>query len=109
MGTTSESCILIGGYAQPPKETAANFAYNILSCQILINKKSHCIVQCHFNTISPLTSDYINDLLFGYCFDEPLEPILEKIQSHIHLAITSSIVHALRNAQERFRQIDIPA
>lgn len=109
MGTTSESCILIGGYAQPPKETAANFTYNILSCQILINKKSHCIVQCHFNTISALTSDYINDLLFGYCFDEPLEPLLEKIQSHIHLAITSSIVHALRNAQERFRQIAIPA
>ena len=33
----------------------------------------------------------------------------KKIQTHIHLAITSSIVHALRNAQERFRQIDIPA
>ena len=109
MGATSESCILIGGYAQPPKETAANFAYNILSCQILINKKSHCVVQCHFNTISELTSDYINDLLFGYCFDEPLEPVLEKIQTHINLAITSSIIHALRNAQERFRQIDIPA
>ena len=109
MSNTSESCILIGGYAQPPKETAANFAYSILSCQLLINKKSHCIVQCHFNTISPLTSDYINDLLFGYCFDEPLEPILEKIQTHVYLAITSSIVHALRNAQERFRQIDIPA
>lgn len=39
MGTTSESCILLGGYAQPPKETAANFTYNILSCQILVNKK----------------------------------------------------------------------
>lgn len=108
MGTTSDSCILIGGYAQPPKETAANFTYNILSCQLLINKKNHCIVQCRFNTISPLTSDFVNDLVVGYCFDAPLEPLLERLQSHIHLAITSSIVHALRNAQERFRQIAIP-
>ena len=109
MDNISKLCIIIGGYSKPPKETTINIQYNLLACQILINKKTHCIVQCHFNTVSALTSDYINDMVTGYCFDDPLEPLLEKIQTHIHLAITSSIVHALRNAQERFRQIDIPA
>ena len=108
MGPISKSCILVGGYSQPPTETAANFAYNILSCQLLINKQTHCIVRSHFNTISELTSDYLNDMLTGVNFDEPLDGICDEIQAHLHLSITNSVIHALRNAQERYNQIEKP-
>lgn len=108
MGSISDTCILLAGYSQPPEKTAASSVYNILSCQLLINKKSRCIVDSHFNTISPLTSRYLSDLVFGYCMDDPLEPLLEKLQTHLHLLITSSVVHCLRNAQERYRQLEMP-
>ncbi len=108
MGDLSNTCILVGGYSQPPKETAANFTYNILSCQLMVNKKTHCIVRSHFNTISPLTSDYLDDMLRGVCLDESLDNICRKIQTHLHLIIANSVIHTLRNAQERYKQIEMP-
>lgn len=102
-----EQCILIGGYAQPPRELAVTHAFNILSCQLLINKKSHCIVQCHFNLPSQLSSDFIEDLVMGHCMDDDFEPLAQRIRQHLHLVITSSVIHALRNAHERYREIDM--
>lgn len=108
MENIAQTCILVGGYSQPPKETAANFTYNILSCQLLVSKQTHCVMRCHFNTISPLTSDYLDEVLRGVCLDQPLDDICKKIQTHVHLIIANSVIHALRNAQERYKQIEMP-
>ena len=102
----SDNCILIGGYSQPPRDTGVSYTYNTLACQLLINKKSHCITDCHFNLPSPLTNEYLKDILFGWNLDEDMEPLFIKIRKHLHLSIVNSVCQALRNAQERYREID---
>lgn len=105
----SEQCVLIGGYAQPPRDTAVMFTSHTLYCQLLINKSSHCVVECYFNLPSPLARDFIAEIVRGHCMDDDLEPLLETIRKSAFLLVTNSIIHALRNAMERYRDIDLPS
>ena len=83
------------------------FTSNTLYCQLLINKSSHCILQCYFNLPSPLARDFIADIVCGHNMDDELEPLLQKIRSLTFLLVTNSIIHALRNAQERYGEINL--
>ena len=99
-----DQCIILGGYAQPPRDTAVMFAFHTLFCQLLINKSSHCVVECYFNLPSPLARDYLAEMIRGHCMDDDLEPLLERIRTNTYLLITNSVIHALRNALERYRE-----
>ena len=37
--------------------------------------------------------------------DDDLEPLIARIRANAHLLITNSVIHALRNALERYREI----
>ncbi len=100
-----EQCFILGGYAQPPRDTAVMFAFHTLYCQLLINKSSHCVVECYLNLPSPLARDYFAEIIRGHCMDDDLEPLLARIRSNSYLLITNSVIHALRNALERYREI----
>ena len=100
-----DQCILVGGYAQPPRDTAVMFAFHTLYCQLLINKSSHCVVDCYLNLPSPLARDFLAEIIRGHCMDDDLEPLFDKIRSHAYVLITNSVIHALRNALERYREI----
>lgn len=100
-----DQCILVSGYAQPPRDTAVMFAFHTLYCQLLINKSSHCVVDCYLNLPSPLARDFLAEIIRGHCMDDDLEPLLDKIRAHAFLVITNSVIHALRNALERYREI----
>ena len=100
-----DQCFILGGYAQPPRDTAVMFAFHTLYCQLLVNKSSHCVVDCYLNLPSPLARDYISEIIRGHCMDEDLEPLLAKIRENTHLLITNSVIHALRNALERYKEL----
>lgn len=100
-----EQCFILGGYSQPPRDTAVMFAFHTLYCQLLINKSSHCVVDCHLNLPSPLARDYLAEIIRGHCMDDDLEPLIARIRANAHLLITNSVIHALRNALERYREI----
>jgi hypothetical protein len=96
-----EGRILVGGTAQPPKEITV---YNIMSVQLLIDLKTSCIVESHFNLISPLTQACLEELVNGYCVNNSLEPLFNEIKSKICLSTTGSLIQAIKNAVERYKE-----
>ncbi|MEL7564558.1 MAG: DUF3870 domain-containing protein [Dehalobacterium sp.] len=96
-----EGRILVGGTAQPPKELTV---YNIMAVQLLIDVKTNCIVESHYNLISPLTQACLEELVNGYCIDDSLEPLFKKIKAQICLSTTGSLIQAIKNAVERYRE-----
>lgn len=96
-----EGCILVGGNAKPPKEITV---YKIMSVQLLIDVNTHRIVQSNFNLISPLTQACLEELVNGYCVEESLEPLFQTIKEKICLSTTGSLIQAIKNAVERYRE-----
>ncbi|GAB6156145.1 hypothetical protein JCM17380_48970 [Desulfosporosinus burensis] len=96
-----EGRILVGGTAQPPKEITV---YNIMTVQLLIDVETSCIVESHFNLISPLTQSCMEELVNGYCLDDSLEPLFKQIKAKIWLSTTGSLIQALKNAVERYKE-----
>ncbi len=96
-----ENCILVGGTAQPPKELTV---YNIMAVQLLIDMETNRIVESHFNLISPLTQACLEELVNGYCVADSLEPLFKKIKAHICLSTTGSLIQAIKNAVERYKE-----
>jgi hypothetical protein len=97
-----EGRILVGGIAQPPKEATV---YNVVAVQLLIDTKTNCIIESHFNLISPLTKSCLEELVNGYCVDDSLEPLFKKIKMHICLTTTGSLIQAIKNAVDRYKFI----
>lgn len=95
-----EGRVLVGGTAQPPKEITI---YNIMTVQLLIDTETHCIVNSHFNLISPLTQACMEELVNGYCVDDSLEPLFKEIKSKVCLSTTGSLIQAIKNAIERYK------
>jgi hypothetical protein len=93
--------ILVSGTAMPPKEITV---YKIMSVQLLIDVETNCIVESHFNLLSSLTKDCLEELVIGYCLDDSLEPLFEEIKEKIILSTTGSLIHAIKNAVERYKE-----
>ncbi|MDK2986166.1 MAG: hypothetical protein PWQ96_1810 [Clostridia bacterium] len=93
--------ILVGGCAKPPKEITV---YNIMTVQLLVDVETNCIVESNFNLISPLTQACLEELVNGYCIDDSLEPLFKEIKEKICLSTTGSLIQAIKNAVERYKE-----
>ena len=95
-----EGRILVGGTAMPPKEITV---YKIMTVQLLIDVKTNCIVESNFNLLSPLTRVCLEEMVNGYCIDD-LEPLLKEIKEKVCLSTTGSLIQAIKNAVERYKE-----
>lgn len=94
--------ILVGGSAQPPQGTGIHEMYHVMSISFLVQKETHQIEDAYFNVISPLTQQYLKDLVLDYSLLEPVEPLLETIRSHALLTASNAIIQAIRCAFTRY-------
>ena len=95
--------ILVGGSANPPKETGVHTQYNVISVSLYINRETHCIAKAKLNVPSELTQAYIADILVGYCLLDSPEGLYQTIRENVLLASTNAIIQALKVAFIRYK------
>lgn len=94
--------ILVTAYAKAPQGTSMYESYKYIGIVLEVNKETHRIIETEFTFITHLAQRFFNSLLIGINLTEPLEPVIENIQSHYFAPSSGSIVVALRNAQKRY-------
>lgn len=95
---------LVAGGAQTPRNTNLNDVYQIVSVQLLVNKKTKVVEEANVNVISPLTAKFFQEAVVGYCMDDPIDPVLEYLKENMLTPATGSTIQALRSAVLRYRE-----
>lgn len=98
-------CILVGGSAQTTKGSSVYELYKTVTLQLLIDRKTNVIKRCHFNLISPLSQQVLEEIVTGYDLTEGIDPLLNQIRADVVLSSTGAVVQALKNAYERYKDV----
>lgn len=72
----------------------------------MIDKESHCVADADFNTLSDMHNMYLRQIVLGFCMDDPIEQLLQEIKQHVYIAISGSVLQAIRNLAERYKTIE---
>lgn len=99
-----EKYILVGASAQTAKGSSVYEAYKTVSVQLLVDRKTECIVKSHFNLISPLTQKFLEECVKGHCMAEPIDPLLNRIRASVALSSAGAVIQALKNTFERYKE-----
>lgn len=103
MGDISEKYILIGGSANPPKETGVYKEYGVVSLTMYVNRETHVVEHFQLNLPSPLTQEYVADIVEGYCILDNPEKLFSAIHDSVLISSGGAIVQALKVAFARYR------
>lgn len=103
VGILMDQYILVGGSANPPKETGVYNLYNVVSVSMYVDRKTNCVVKAKLNVPSELTQDYMADILEGYCLLESPEPIYQKVRENMLISSANAVNQALKVAFSRYR------
>ena len=95
---------LVVGSAQTARNTNLNDVYSTVSIQLYVRKDTKVIEKAHLNVISPLTQAFFEELVTGYCMDDPVKPLLDRIRKHMLTPSTASQIQALRAAWLRYQE-----
>ena len=96
-----ETHILLVVTAQPPKALAAYRLYGNFTAQFLVERKTGTIKKANFNVISPLTQEFLADLVL--C--EPLNELFSNIRTSFYGASASTIIQTIKVAAEKYVEI----
>ena len=103
MSLLKDDYSLVSGFAVTPKGTPLNEMYKYIGVVLLIDKSNHTIVKAQFSVVSSLTNEILQELVEGYCVDEPFENIVSKCKRHMSIPSLGAILQAIKSAIERYR------
>lgn len=99
----SDKYILVGGVAQPPKDTGVANHFGQLNISLYVNHKTHIVEDAFFNMISPLTQEYLRHIVIGYCMLDPIEPILDELRKSALISSSNTVGQAMKCAIKKYR------
>ncbi len=98
--------VLVSGTAKVTKESIVYTTSEYIGVSFMIDKESHCVADADFNTLSDMHSMYLRQIVLGFCMDDPIEQLLQEIKQHVYIAISGSVLQAIRNLAERYKTIE---
>ncbi|MBZ4688425.1 MAG: hypothetical protein JG764_2058 [Clostridiales bacterium] len=103
MDILKDDYVLVSGFAVTPKGTPLNEMYKYIGVTLLIDKSSNRIIKSQFSVVSSLTNEVLQDLIKGYCVDEPFENLASKCKKHMSIPSLGAILQAVKSAIERYK------
>lgn len=99
--------ILVGGVAKVAKESIVHDTREYMAVSFLIDKKSHCVVDAGFSVLCEMHNDYLRKIALGFCMDDPINDLLQKIKDHVHIMSSGAVLQAIRNLAERYKKLEV--
>jgi hypothetical protein len=94
--------VIVTGYAKAPQGTSMYEMYKHAGIVLEVNLKEHKIVGAEFTFVTELTKHYFQKLLIGYCLEDGVEPLIERIQNYYFAPSQQAIIVALQAAIQRY-------
>lgn len=103
-----DNYVLVSGFAKTPNGTPVNEVYKHMGVQLLIDKRTNCVIKSDFSVISQLTREELQSFVSGFCVDEPFEILAKKIKKHVIIPSIGAVQQALKSAIDRYKEINEP-
>lgn len=94
--------VIVTGYAKAPQGTSMYEMYKHAGIVLEVDLKEHKIINAEFTFVAELTKNYFQKLLIGYCLQDGIEQLIERIQSFYFAPSQQAIIVALQAAVQRY-------
>lgn len=94
--------VLVTGYAKAPQGTSMYEMYKHVGIVLEIDLKEHKIINAEFTVVTELTKTFFQKLLIGYCLEDGVEPLIERIQNFYFAPSQQAIIVAIQAVVQRY-------
>lgn len=93
---------LFSGHAQLPKGIPMRDYLDRATCMLEVDVEKHVVVKSSYITVLPHTAEFLSSITDGYDLSRGIEPLLEEIESRVHLTSTRAFCKAIMIAYEHY-------
>ncbi|MCM2536122.1 DUF3870 domain-containing protein [Neobacillus pocheonensis] len=94
--------VIVTGYAKAPQGTSMYEMYKHAGIVLEVNLKDHRIVDAEFTFVTEITKNYFQKLLVGYCLQDGIQQLIERIQNFYFAPSQQAIIVAIQAAVQRY-------
>lgn len=94
--------VLVTGYSKAPQGTSMYEMYRHAGIVIEVELETHNILDVEFTMVADLTKDFFKKLVVGYCLEDGLEELINRIKKYYFAPSQQSIIVALQAANQRY-------
>src|SRR5690625_4214704 len=94
--------VLVTGYAKAPQGTSMYEMYRHAGIVIEVELETHIIIDVEFTMVADLTKKFFKKLVVGYCLEDGLEELINRIKKYYFAPSQQAIIVALQAANQRY-------
>lgn len=94
--------VLVTGYSKAPQGTSMYEKYRHAGIVLEVELETHKILNVEFTMIAELTKDFFKRLVIGYCLEDGLDNLINRIKAYYFAPSQQSIIVALQAANQRY-------
>src|SRR5690625_2705129 len=94
--------VLVTGYSKAPQGTSMYEMYRHAGIVLEIELETHKIIDVEFTMIAELTKNFFKKLVVGYCLEDGLDNLIDRIKAYYFAPSQQAIIVALQAANQRY-------
>ncbi|NLK51410.1 MAG: DUF3870 domain-containing protein [Syntrophomonadaceae bacterium] len=98
----SQELLFITGYGKLPLTSAASKVYEAIVVAVTIDPETSVIIEADSNLVTSLGRKFLSGLIEGYCLNEGIEGLEEKLEKRYHGSARRALVTALYIIYNRY-------
>lgn len=98
----SRELLFVTGYGKLPLTSAASKVYEAIVVAVTIDPANSTIIEADSNLVTALGREFLSKLVEGYCLDDGVEGLEERLERYYHGSARRALVTALYNIYNRY-------
>jgi precorrin-3B methylase len=98
----SQEFLFVTGYGKLALTSAAAKVYEAIVVAVTIDPTTSMIIEADSNLVTALGRDFLRNLLEGYCLEDGVEGLEERLEKRYHGSARRALVTALYNIYNRY-------
>lgn len=98
----SRELLFVTGYGKLPLTSAASKVYEAIVVAVTIDPANSTIIEADSNLVTALGREFLCKLVEGYCLDDGVEGLEERLERYYHGSARRALVTALYNIYNRY-------
>jgi len=94
--------LFVTGYGKLPLTSAASKVYEAIVVAVTIDPANSTIIEADSNLVTALGREFLSKLVEGYCLDDGVEGLEERLERYYHGSARRALVTALYNIYNRY-------
>lgn len=100
---TDDNIIFITGYAKLPGSITAAKMYQVIGIALEVDGETGRILDSDCTLATELGKTFFKKLTVGYCLDDGMEGLFERMDRRYHGSAKKAIITALKSAYEKWK------